>query len=162
VRAKLLTKGIDLDDSERCAKQLELAWFGTRGVLCAGKLDIHWFQDRASLCVDLKATETANPAFLERQIFEQGWHVQAAAYEEARRKCFTGRTIGPHFLCIVDEKHDIVSVVPMGESYIECVRRDWEAAQRIWVNCWSTGNWPEYSEAPIEAPRYVRERCFGR
>jgi hypothetical protein len=160
VRAKLLADGIELENEQQCHRQFNVKWDSI--VPCEGTLDLLWLVKAIVGCDDLKVSETANPRQLRSHIYEQGWHIQAAAYEEARRAAFPGHTMGPHNLLIVDEKHDIISRVPLGESYMEAGRADWTLAQKLWRNCWASGHWPEYSQAPIQAPRWVMETIYGQ
>ncbi len=144
IKARLLEEGIDLS---KCQMQQEVEWIGSTGCPCAGKPDLV----TGLVTVDLKDGYSANPDKIDHHVFEMGYHIQGAAYQEA----VGGK--GQHFLVCSEYKSgaDMVSVLPFSIQTLYMGREDWVEAQLIWMKCWETNTWPEYTQRPICPPRSV-------
>lgn len=161
VKACLLEHGIDIDSGE-CMKQHTLQWQGETANEGTPDLIMKFRQTGRIDTVDMKVTD-CHPDRLGAQIYDQGWHIQAGAYQDAMnhlRNHLLGN-LGRHWLLVVDEKRDIVTMRPMAEDYMELGRRDWFRAQRLWKQCWETGQWPEFPPEPVTMPRHVRYKAYG-
>lgn len=160
-RARLLEQGLDIN-AAKCMRQHTLEWNSL--VPCEGTPDTIVLMEKSGRVdtIDAKLTD-ANPKRLFGHIYEQGWHIQGAAYQEA---CNTlrsgfGANFGRHWILAIDEKHDCVSLVPLSSAYMELGRRDWSDCQRIWARCWDTGVWPDYSQNEAVPPRWVMNQAYG-
>lgn len=138
IRSRLLEEGIDV---RACEAQRYIEWTTARGCPAAGTPDL-CFGDHT---IDLKVGHTANPDRLEHHLYDQGWHVQGAAYQEA----LGGR--GTHWLVCAETKSgaNCVTVCPLSSAFIEIGLRTWEKAQEIWVRGWTRNEWPEYRSRPL-------------
>lgn len=160
-RARLLEQGLDLNEAQ-CLKQHTLQWESI--VPCEGTPDnIVLFKKSGRVdTIDAKLTD-ANPQRLFGHIYEQGWHIQGASYQEG---CNTlrsgfGANFGRHWILAIDEKHDGVSLVPLSPAYMDIGRGDWQRCQIIWARCWESGVWPWYSQAEATPPRWVMNKAYG-
>jgi PDDEXK-like domain of unknown function (DUF3799) len=138
IKSRLLMEGIELD---KCSKQEYVEWTTAEGVEAAGTPDLVF----GSFTIDLKVGHTANPDKLEQHVFDQGWHLQGAAYQEATKG-------SRHYLVCAETKSgaDCITIVPLSPAYIDLGMRAWRRAQHIWVQCWTTNEWPEYTARPLQ------------
>lgn len=138
ITSKLLEEGIDLRE---CQKQQYLEWMTARGCPAAGTPDLCFRSDT----IDLKVGHTANPDRLEHHLYDQGWHIQGAAYQEAMG------SRGRHWLVCAETKSgaNCVTVCPLSPAFIDIGNRAWVRAQEIWIRCWSRNEWPEYPSRPL-------------
>lgn len=143
IKSRLLMEGIDLG---ACEKQKTLQWTSAEGVECEGTPDLFI----GANTVDLKCGHTANPDKLEQHLYEMGWHIQGAAYQEAVRS--DSGPGGRHYLVCAETKSgaDCITIAPLSPAYIELGMRAWRRAQHIWVQCWTTNEWPEYTARPLQ------------
>ena len=150
IKSRLLMEGIDL---EQCEKQRTLKWTSEGGVDCEGTPDLCL----KNITIDLKVGHTANPDKLEQHLYDQGWHIQGAAYQEAVRYNSVGEYPGRHYLVCAETKSgaDCITIAPLSPAYIDLGMRAWRRAQVIWVQCWATNEWPEYTSRPLQPPRNV-------
>lgn len=160
-RAKLLERGLDISQA-KCMRQHTMQWDSI--VPCEGTPDTIVLMEKSGRVdtIDAKLTD-ANPDRLFPHIYEQGWHIQGAAYQEACNTLREGyrANFGRHWLLAIDEPHDCVSLVPMSQAYMEIGRHEWALAQKIWFRCWDTGQWPAYHEGEAVPPRWVTNKVYG-
>jgi len=147
IKSRLMMEGIDL---EKCHKQETLQWTSAEGVECEGTPDLIM----GATTVDLKCGHTANPDKLEQHLYDMGWHIQAAAYQEAVSLHYHPDAPGQgrHYLVCAETKSgaDCITIAPLSPAYIELGMRAWRRAQHIWVKCWETNEWPEYTTRPLQ------------
>jgi hypothetical protein len=171
VRAKITELGIDLDDP--CTfKQREILWTSDEGVECKGTPDMYTCEmaydyhdtERQITIVrvyDLKATNSAHPNTLERHVYKQGWHLQAAAYREAvlaqvEADGFPNPVYGGHTIIAAETTGtDRVLAFPLSDKYIGVGKRQWEQAQETWTWCHANNEFPDYEERTLEPPAYT-------
>ena len=151
IKARLLAEGIDLS---RCHKQETVQWTSAIGTLCEGTPDLWVEAPGGYLTIDLKCGHTANPDRLEYHLYEQGWHIQGAAYQEALN---SWKCPGQHFIVCAETKSgaDCITIAPLSEMYMSIGRMSWEKAQRIWMTCWERNEWPEYTARLLMPPKSV-------
>jgi hypothetical protein len=160
VRAELIVAGLDLS---ACKLQETMQWTTPLGVEAEGTPDaIILVQDRAGFAhtLDLKVGDDANPEKLDSQVDAMYWDMQGSVYQEALN--VTGGTTGTHWLCRVDASTKIVGLYPLSESYLMLGRHKWEAAQRIWVACRATNEWPQYERRAIMPSKRAIARALER
>lgn len=156
-RELFLVSGIP---AESCQKQLTVQWTTPLGVEAEGTPDL-WFSDGMTIhSVDLKETTSANPEFLDAQIYNQRWDIQGAAYTEALSTIHG--VPATHWICAQDHKTGLVSVRKLGEAYTEIGRQSWLKAQWLWQRCLETGVWPEYGARNHQPPRWVMAKELGK
>jgi hypothetical protein len=151
IKSRLMMEGIDL---EQCEKQRTLQWTSAEGVECEGTPDLFIMQGQ--ITIDLKCGHTANPDKLEQHLYDMGWHIQGAAYQEAVWQWVGGQPNcqggGRHYLVCAETKSgaDCITIAPLSPAYIDLGMRAWRRAQAIWVRCWTTNEWPEYTSRPLQ------------
>lgn len=147
IKSRLALEGLELD---KCAKQHTVQWQTPEGVLAEGTPDLFLGADT----IDLKVGHTANPDKLEQHIYEMGYHIQGAAYQEAVSYRADGEyaATGRHWLVCAETKSgaDCITIAPLSPAYIDLGMRAWRRAQMIWVKCWQTNEWPEYTARPLQ------------
>ena len=153
IKSRLMMEGLDL---EKCDKQQTLQWITDEGVAAEGTPDLAFEVDT----VDLKVGFTANPDKLEQHVYEMGYHIQGAAYQEARRSHLKSDRRGRHWIVAAETKSgaDCITIAPLSPAYIEIGMRAWRRAQMIWVKCWETNEWPEYTSRPLQPTKNVMFR----
>lgn len=161
IKSRLAMEGIDL---EKCHKQRTLQWTSAEGVECEGTPDLFFEAPGGYWTIDLKCGHTANPDRLEQHLYDQGWHIQGAAYQEAVN---WGRgplpCTGRHYLVCAETKSgaDCITIAPLSPAYIDLGMRAWRKAQHIWVQCWANNDWPEYTSRPLQPTKNAMWREYG-
>lgn len=143
IRVKLADRDILLDGvSEQPITWVEHTEFGD--VTCKGMFDHVWI-DRGMI-LDLKVTEDASPAFVERNAENLGYGIQYAAYTRALEQLkpeFVGKVGMAFAFCEPDEPHAMNLSEP-GGAFAEIGKRRWLRAVREWARCLRDNDWPSY------------------
>lgn len=167
IKSRLLDEGIDLG---KCLKQHYIEWTTLDGCPAAGTPDLVLIGDGTVQTIDLKVGHTANPDRLEQHLYDQGWHIQGAAYQEAygfqlgcsrqNGKDYGWRMPGQHWLVCAEAKSgaNCITVAPLSPAYIELGMNAWKRAQKIWQHGWATNEWPEYKSRPLMPTKSVMFR----
>lgn len=108
---------------------------------------------------DLKVVESSNPDVLDKVVFDFGYDIQGAAYQEAVNKNWsTVQERGMHWLLAIEAESLVAVLCPLSEAYLELGRLRWERAQRIWMQCLESKEWPGYKSRYLVPPQYVYDR----
>jgi hypothetical protein len=163
VRARLLEEGIELG---QCIKQDTVQWTSRLGVECEGTPDLaylvreglkaHSYVHKV-ITIDLKVGENADPEYLDDHIYNMGWDIQGAAYQEAMAFLYPeaeGR--GAHWVLASDANPpNCITFAPLSPAYLAIGQARWERGQHLWVACQATGVWPEYVNRPLSPSKRV-------
>lgn len=148
--------------------QPKLEWTSSLGVECEGTPDVAiavHLRDVTKLCtIDVKHSAALRPAKMQRQVFDMGWDVQAAAYAEGVVFCEEHMGDGGRAAFHMD--HVILATSSLelkmrpiarrlSDAYMQIGRNRWAKAQAKWKMCLESGDWPGYSEDPIEPSHYL-------
>lgn len=108
---------------------------------------------------DLKVVESCNPDTLDKVVFDYGYDIQGFAYQEAVHKNWsTVQERGMHWLLAIEAESLVAVLCPLSEAYLELGRLRWERAQRIWMQCLESKEWPGYKSRYLVPPQYVYDR----
>jgi hypothetical protein len=108
---------------------------------------------------DLKVVESSNPDALDRVVYEWGYDIQGFAYQEAVHKNWsTVQERGMHWLLAIEAESLVAVLCPLSDAYLELGRIRWERAQRIWMQCLESKEWPGYKSRYLVPPQYVYDR----
>lgn len=147
---------------EGSKKQVSMVWEDPEtGVLCRGRIDL--VNDEA--VIDLKKTRNAAADSFSRDIFNFGYHVQAAMYTDAW-KLLTGQELGFKFICAESEPPYCVAVYDFDEEGIECGRINARIAMLKYKGYMEddpdlTQGYSNVAE-PINVPRWAIETTFKK
>lgn len=163
VKSMLLAQNFDPAD---CSAQHTLEWTTQLGVEAEGTPDFyHVFRDidartkRRVDTFDLKVVENCNPDTLDKVVFDFGYDIQGAAYQEAVHKNWpTVQQSGMHWILAIEPESLVAVLCPLSEAYLELGRIRWERAQRIWMRCLESKEWPGYKSRYLVPPQYVYDR----
>lgn len=161
IRSRLMEEGIDLND---CRKQQRMEWVSQLGVLCAGTPDLAILHPSEWVTVDLKVGSRTEPVYLGNHVVDQGWHIQAAAYQEAGHELYprTERR-GRHFVLAAETGGaQMVQLHPLSEMMMDMGRHAWVRAQRIWLDCQRKNEWPEYQSRELMPSNWSYELEMSR
>jgi hypothetical protein len=161
IRSRLMEEGIDL---QNCRKQERLEWTSPSGTLCAGTPDLALLHESEWVTVDLKVGARTEPVYLGNHVVDQGWHIQAAAYQEAGHGLYphTQRR-GRHLLLAAETGGtQMVQLHPFSEMMMDMGRHAWVRAQQIWIACHVSGEWPEYPSRELMPSNWAYESEMGR
>lgn len=114
------------------------------GVKCRCRVD--WLRDNA--IVDLKSAATASPDGFGKHAANFGYHIQAAAYQEAVRAA-TGDLLPFLFLAVEKDEPHLVGVHELPDEAMEAGRRLWRQALTTYAECTATDTWPDYGHTVI-------------
>lgn len=159
MRIRLELAGINLRSGQR---QVVVYWveFADDGtpVQCRGKLD-----HLEGLTVrDLKAVVSLNRRAFARQAYDNGLHIQAAAYTSAVEK-ITGQYGRVKYEWAIVRKGPMPAAArrkPSGQLK-RLGEIEWRYAINMWARCLNTGTWPNYELAglePVEAEPWMAAR----
>lgn len=160
VRARLLEEGVVM---AQCSKQLAVQWTSRIGVECEGTPDLVFFDRHSSgevrriVVIDLKVGENADPEHLDDHIYNMGWDIQGAAYLEALCALFpSAEGRAEHWILASDANPpNCMTFEPLSPAYLGLGQDRWESGQRKWLQCWESGNWPEYEKRSFTPSRRV-------
>lgn len=148
IRIKLADRDIVLDgDSELAVEWEEPSTHGP--VQCRAMFDHVWVA--RGVILDLKVTENASPAAVERTAENLGYAVQCAAYTSALTALKPELAGTVKFLfafCEPDEPHAMNLCAPDG-MFRELGDRRWRRAVELWGKCTFEDQWPAYDEYGI-------------
>lgn len=154
IKAKLAAKGISLEGET----QVRLEWDSkdpdnpaSKGVPCSGVLDLLQESHGELIVSDLKVCSDASPKFLQRQVVNMGWDLQAAAYIEALttlRPDYAGR-ITFRLLAVEPFAPFAVSPIEFSGSLRELGARKWTRAVMQWGLCMAVNKFPDYSSGIV-------------
>lgn len=95
------------------------------------------------ICVDYKTATSANPAQFQRAVFDYGYHMQQAYYEDGLAEL---GLVDVGFLFVVQSKTApyTVSVCQIDPDVVELGRRQNRAALELFARCTAEDRWPGY------------------
>lgn len=128
------------------ANQVRLEWTSS-DCDCSGVLDRLFVDTDSFIIYDLKKTECADPAKLERKITQYGYHVQHASYLEAVNSMYpqlAGRGAF-EFIFYETEPPYCVTVARLDGALEKIGEFHWGEAKRIWRGCIEQNEWREYT-----------------
>jgi hypothetical protein len=123
------------------------------GVECRGRMDL-LFEPRI---LDLKIVRSANPNAFARSMLGYGLDIQHAAYVSAVEHLIpelAGRVRMEFLLCEPFPPYAVCRVHPAG-SMRSLGETKWARAVKLWGECLSSGKWPGYGAAEVEAPQWA-------
>lgn len=96
-----------------------------------------------TICIDYKTSTSADPKQFQRAVFDYGYHMQQAYYEDGLAELGL-EDVG--FLFVVQSKTApyTVSVCQIDPDVVELGRRQNRAAVELFARCMSEGRWPGY------------------
>lgn len=117
---------------------------------CRSMLDWVCISGNTAMIVDYKTVDSLQPEYLNRHVFNYGYHMQLAFYSRRLyenmivhdRRYLLCQEIRPPYLC------RLVAFEPLSESVAE---RMVDKAEQIWHECLSSGVWPSYPREPMVA-----------
>lgn len=145
--------------------QQRIEWTSALGTECEGTPDIVvlvQLRDLLKVCtVDVKHTGFLQPKRFARQVYDQAWDVQGAAYREA--SVAFAEQLGGHafhlghwLVCTSSVEDGLPAVARALEPvYLEVGKKRWEKQQLVWKRCLDSGEWPGYSEDPVQPSHFV-------
>lgn len=160
IRCELADRGIILDGrSEQAITWTEHTEFGD--VPCKALFDHVWPEQ--GIILDLKTTEDASNAAVERTAENLGYGIQRAAYTRALSALdpgLAGRIAFAFIFCEVKEEPYAVNVCEPDGVFAELGERRWWRAVTEWGRCLRDGKWPTYGTSvnPITAPTWALAR----
>lgn len=102
----------------------------------------------AAIFPDLKTTRDANPEFLQREMFDKGYYLRAAWYEDGLRELgFENARYLPIFI----EKTPPYEIVPVwpNDAALTWGRIQMKHYRSVVAHCRQTGVWPGYTDDAI-------------
>jgi hypothetical protein len=162
IRSRLLEEGIDLNN---CWKQRSMRWSSSPLLVeCEGTPDLAILHPSEWVTVDLKVGERTDPVHLGNHVVNQGWHIQAAAYQEAGFQTYPDiDRRGRHLILAAETSGaQLVQLHPLSEMMMDMGRHAWERAQRIWMDCQRKNEWPEYESRELMPSNYAYELEMSR
>jgi len=135
-------------DSIRSLTHKEFAVFGTiNGVRVKGLID--GYNEREGIVIDIKTAEDASPAGFRKAIFDRKYDLQAVHYSFLLLNA--GKRVNVfYFLAIEKEPPFAIGVYKINPNSLLYSMNKWEDAIKQFKICQETGNYPAYSENPVE------------
>lgn len=160
---------VTVDDWERVhamARAVEVS--GAGDLMTGGRMELPvlWERDGAGLkakldclteraIIDLKTTSAEDEDGLQRAAWQYGYHVSAAAYQEAA-KVLTGEELPKVFVFVSSAApHDVV-IMEAGDEFLARGRALWDRAVRTYAACVEWDDWPGISASgKLQPPRWA-------
>lgn len=117
------------------------------GLRLRARLD--WLPNKGTIFADYKTTRSAEPGYLQKAMYDYGYHQQAEWYMTAVRSL--GICDRPQFLFVFQEKEPpfIVTCVVPHEDALGWAKIQNRKARHIVAECTRTGHWPGYADDVI-------------
>lgn len=105
-----------------------------------------------TILADYKTVSSASPEAVAKSCAIYGYHLQLAMAADGI-KAVTGKKI-EHAALVVQEKSPpyLVQVYPLSEHYLYAGRLEYMAALDRFIDCYSSGHWPGYSDDTLLLP----------
>jgi hypothetical protein len=146
----------DWDRAHRMADAVEM--WGASDLMVGGEMEkpILWERDGVPLkakldcltaerIVDLKTTSADDEDSLVRAAWQYGYHISAAAYQEAAEVA-TGKRLPKVFVFVCNQPpHDVV-VLEASDEFLERGRHAWNKAVHLYGCCHHFDDWPGMSD----------------
>lgn len=108
--------------------------------------------------VDLKTTSAEDEDSLVRNAWTYGYHISAAAYQEAVQ-AVEGRKLDKWFIFVTKQAPHQVVVLKAGQEFIDRGRAKWDAAVRLYQACSDFNHWPglasRFETTELQPPRWA-------
>lgn len=133
--ARLVEQEVILNDKARkiiqdSKKQVAMVWIDEdTGVLCKGRIDCLLSES----IVDLKTTNNASALSFSRDIYNFGYHQQAAMYTDGYAALNKGKLMSFQFIAVENVEPYCVSLYEIGVGSIEKGREQYKKALDIYV-----------------------------
>lgn len=144
---------VSVDEYDRANRMADAVMRQAGSLLTGGEAEkpVLWERDGALLkakmdyvgecIVDLKTTSADDEEGLIRAAWTFGYHISAAAYQEAA-EVLTGRKLDKMFVFVTKtEPHDVV-ILKAGDEFLSRGKAKWDAAIRLYSACMEFDNWP--------------------
>lgn len=159
------------DEYQKAARMAEVVMREAGAYFTGGKAEVPvlWERDGVELkakmdylvgdyIVDLKSTSADDEESLTRAAWQYGYHISAAAYQEAA-EALTGKKLEKRFVFVTKtEPHEVV-VLAAGDEFIARGKAKWDAAIRLYAACREFDNWPGLSSriesTVLQPPRWA-------
>ena len=131
-------------------------WTRPDGIKCKAKPDMKSMVSGFRYCVDVKTTESVNPAAIQRSIAKYHYYRQAAWYLDGLER--VGNPCEAFLFIFVEKTYPyLVTMCQLDEEALAKGREDCERAVEILRNCRRTGLYPCYTRniETISLPRWA-------
>jgi exodeoxyribonuclease VIII len=144
---------------------------GAGDLMTGGRMELPvlWERDGAQLkakidgltsdrIIDLKSTSVEDEESLQRAAWQHGYHISAAAYQEAA-KVLTGEKLGKVFVFVHSTApHDVI-ILEAGDEFIARGKALWDRAVRTYAACVQFDDWPgmgsTFTSTTLQPPRWA-------
>ncbi len=159
IRKSLQRYGVVLAEYE---PEVTCLWTTRQGVDAKCRMDALTLA--RGVVLDVKIQPRISLGSFKRGILGYGLHIQNAAYCEGLATVYpeiAGRESLAFLICEYLPPYD-VAIQPLAPNFVELGRLQWARAQKIWLRCMESGQWPGYGlQPPIEATPYQLEEEFS-
>ena len=166
---KLAVSVDDWDRVHRMARNVEAS--GAGDLMVGGKMEepILWERDGVPLkakldclgkdsIIDLKTTSADDEDGIQRAAWSFGYHISAAAYQEAA-EVVTGRRLPKVFVFVQSVAPYDVVILEASDDFIAKGREQWDRAVRLFAACSEFDDWPgmaaQFVSGKLTPPRWA-------
>jgi hypothetical protein len=108
--------------------------------------------------VDIKTTSAEDEEALQRAAWTYGYHISAAAYQEAVQ-AVEGRKLDKWFVFVTKQEPHQVVVLKASQEFIDRGRAKWDSAVRLYQACREFNHWPglasRFESNELKPPRWA-------
>ena len=160
IRQRLRARGVELNGTPAYKVMWTQGVEGLPSVLCRGMLDM--VDVALGEIVELKTIDSAHPEKCAKHVVEYGYDIQHAAYVSGMETLFpvlAGRWVFRWIFVETKPPYAVTVAAPDGATR-ELGRMRWDRACAIWSRCMQSGEWPDYSTAPVSlsVPQWALNR----
>jgi hypothetical protein len=117
------------------------------GLMCKNRLDKHMLFDARMTIMDLKTTIDASPKGFEREIFNYGYHIQAAFYLDGMSQLMEESHTDFYFLAVEKVNPYAFGIYRLSDEAVEQGRKEYKQLLVTYKECEEQQRWPGYGEA---------------
>lgn len=106
--------------------------------------------------LDFKTTQDASEESFSREIYQYGYHIQAAMMQEGCHSIGMGLIKDFFFVCVEKKEPYYTAVYRLSDEAIAKGREDFRRLLKVYKECMESGEWNGYAIKEIGLPRWVR------
>lgn len=125
------------------------------GVLCKARPDFMFLSDDISYVGDIKTTNNASPRNFQRDMFDYGYHIQAAMIAEGLKQ-IKGIVVEDFYYAVVEKSEPyLTAIYKINAEALAHGHEEFKKGLKTLKECQETGVWPGYPIQELGLPAWA-------
>lgn len=125
------------------------------GILCKARPDFMFLSERISYVGDIKTTKNASPFNFQKDMFNYGYHIQAAMIAEGLKQ-IKGIIVEDFYYVVVEKAEPYVTAIyKINSEALEHGHKKFREGLTLLKKCQETNEWPSYPIQDLGLPSYA-------